>query len=122
LQGRFPLRCQLTPLTVEDFKRILTEPTNALTRQYQALLHTEGVEVEFTEDGIAEIAKTAFQVNEQSESIGARRLYTVLEKVTEDLSYEAPDLADQTVKIDADYVRSHLGDIVKNVDLSKFIL
>jgi ATP-dependent HslUV protease ATP-binding subunit HslU len=122
LQGRFPLRCQLTPLTVEDFKQILTEPTNALTRQYQALLQAEGVEVEFSEDGVAEIARTAFQVNEQSENIGARRLYTVLEKVTEDLSFDAPDLAGQTVRIDAAYVRSHLGDVVKNVDLSKFIL
>jgi len=122
LQGRFPLRCQLTPLTVEDFKRILTEPTNALTRQYQALLQTEGVEVEFSADGVAEIARTAFSVNEQSENIGARRLYTVLEKVTEDLSFEAPELAGGTVRIDAAYVRTHLGDIVKNADLSKFIL
>ena len=122
LQGRFPLRVQLTSLTIEDFRRILTEPTNALTRQYQALLRTEGVEVEFTQDGIDEVAETAFRVNEQSENIGARRLYTVLEKVTEELSFEAPKLAGQTVKIDRDYVRSHLGDIVKNVDLSKFIL
>jgi len=122
LQGRFPLRVQLTSLTVEDFKRILAEPTNALTRQYQALLQTEGVEVEFTEDGIAEIAETAFRVNEQSENIGARRLYTVLEKVTEELSFQAPTLTGQKVKIDAAYVRTHLGDIVKNVDLSKFIL
>jgi len=122
LQGRFPLRVQLTPLTVEDFKRILTEPTNALTRQYQALLRTEGVDVKFTEDGIREIAEAAFRVNEQSENIGARRLYTVLEKVTEELSYQAPELADKKVQINADYVRSHLGDIVKNVDLSKFIL
>jgi ATP-dependent HslUV protease ATP-binding subunit HslU len=122
LQGRFPLRVQLTPLSVEDFKRILTEPTNALTKQYHALLETEGVEVEFTGDGIAEIAETAFKVNEQSENIGARRLYTVLEKVTEDLSFDAPERAGQKVTIDAAYVRSHLGDIVKNVDLSKFIL
>jgi len=122
LQGRFPLRVQLTSLTVGDFKRILTEPENALTRQYQALLETEGVEVEFSADSIAEIAQTAFQVNEQSENIGARRLYTVMEKVTEDLSYEAPERAGEKIKIDAAYVRSHLGDIVKNVDLSKFIL
>lgn len=122
LQGRFPLRVQLTPLTVEDFRRILTEPANALTRQYQALLATEGVEVEFATDGIAEIAETAFRVNEQSENIGARRLYTVMEKVTEDLSFEAPDHTGRKVVIDAAYVKSHLGDIVKNVDLSKFIL
>jgi len=122
LQGRFPLRVQLTSLTVEDFRRILTEPENALTRQYQALLRTEGVEVEFTKDGIAEIAQTASRVNEQSENIGARRLYTVLEKVTEDLSYEAPEHAGRKIVIDTDYVRSHLGDIVKDVDLSKFIL
>ncbi len=122
LQGRFPLRVQLKPLTVEDFRRILTEPKNALTRQYQALLETEGVSVEFTPDGIDEIAQTAYRANEQSENIGARRLYTVMEKVTEDLSFNAPELAGSKVVIDADYVRAHVGDIVKNVDLSKFIL
>ncbi|MCX8035521.1 MAG: ATP-dependent protease ATPase subunit HslU [Candidatus Sumerlaeia bacterium] len=122
LQGRFPLRVQLKPLTVEDFRRILTEPKNALTRQYRALLATEGVSVEFTPDGIDEIAQTAFRANEQSENIGARRLYTVMEKVTEDLSFNAPELAGSKVVIDAAYVRAHVGDIVKNVDLSKFIL
>jgi ATP-dependent HslUV protease ATP-binding subunit HslU len=122
LQGRFPLRCQLSPLTIEDFKRILTEPENSQTRQYEALLATEGVEVEFSEDGIAEIAETAFRVNEQSENIGARRLYTVLEKVTEDLSFEGGQHAGTKVVIDAEYVRAHLGDIVKDTDLSKFIL
>jgi len=122
LQGRFPLRVQLEALSVEDFRRILTEPENALTRQYQALLKTEGVEVEFTEDAIAEIAETAFRVNENSENIGARRLYTVIEKVTEDLSFEAPERSGEKIVIDAEYVRSHLGDVAKDTDLSRFIL
>jgi ATP-dependent HslUV protease ATP-binding subunit HslU len=122
LQGRFPLRVQLTSLNVEDFKRILTDPENALTRQYRALLRTEDVEVEFSEDSVAEMAQTAFKVNEQTENIGARRLYTVMEKVTEDLSFNAPDYGGRKIVIDANYVRDHVAEIVKDVDLSKFIL
>jgi len=122
LQGRFPLRVQLTALTVDDFRRILTEPENALTRQYVELLRTEGVQVEFATDGIDEIAQTAFRVNEQTENIGARRLYTIIEKATEDLSFHAPDMAGQKIVIDAAFVRKHVAEIVKDVDLSKFIL
>lgn len=123
LQGRFPLRCELSPLGVEDFKRILREPQNALTRQYSALLATEGVELEFTEDGIDEIAQAAAFVNEQAENIGARRLHTVMEKVLEDVLFEAgePD-GPKRVVIDGAYVRNRLQDILKNQDLSKFIL
>ncbi|MCX7625342.1 MAG: AAA family ATPase, partial [Candidatus Sumerlaeaceae bacterium] len=123
LQGRFPLRCELSPLGVEDFKRILREPQNALTRQYSALLATEGVELEFTEDGIDEIAQAAAFVNEQAENIGARRLHTVMEKVLEDVLFEAGEAdAPKRVIIDGAYVRNRLQDILKNQDLSKFIL
>jgi ATP-dependent HslUV protease ATP-binding subunit HslU len=122
LQGRFPLRVELNSLTVEDFRRILTEPTNALVKQYQALLATEGIEVVFTDDGIAEIAESAYKVNSQSENIGARRLYTIMERIFEDLSFEAPDLAEKQVVIDRQYVQNTLRDILKDEDLSKFIL
>jgi ATP-dependent HslUV protease ATP-binding subunit HslU len=122
LQGRFPLRVELKPLTVEDFKRILTEPQNALTKQYKALLETEGIELHFADDGIDEIARSAFAVNERTESIGARRLYTILEKILEDISFEAPDVKDKTVIVDCVYVRDKLKDILKDEDLSKFIL
>ncbi len=123
LQGRFPLRCELSPLGVEDFKRILREPQNALTRQYTALLATEGVELEFTEDGIDEIAQAAAFVNEQAENIGARRLHTVMEKVLEDVLFEAGEPnGPKHVVIDRDYVKTRLQDILKNQDLSKFIL
>ncbi|AXA36423.1 MAG: ATP-dependent protease ATPase subunit HslU [Candidatus Hydrogenedentota bacterium] len=122
LQGRFPLRCELDPLGVEDFKRILREPQNALTKQYAALLATEGVEIEFTDDGIDEIARAAAFVNEQSENIGARRLHTVMEKVLEDVLFEAGDTAPTKVIVDAEFVRNRLQDILKNQDLSRFIL
>jgi len=123
LQGRFPLRCELSPLGVEEFKRILLEPQNSLTRQYAALLATEGVELEFTEDGIEEIAQVAAFVNEQTENIGARRLHTVMEKVLEDILFEAgePD-APKRVVVDREYVRTRLQDVLKNQDLSRFIL
>jgi len=122
LQGRFPIRVELEPLGQDDFIRILTEPENALTRQYHALLDTDGVDVEFTEDGIDEIARLAQQVNEQTENIGARRLHTMLEKVLEEVSFDAPDHAEPHVKVDREYVRTRLAEIVKNEDLSRFIL
>lgn len=122
LQGRFPLRVELDALTVEDFRRILTEPEASLTRQYQALLATEGVEVEFSEDGIEELARSACLANEQAENIGARRLHTVLEKVLEDLSFDAGDATLGRVVIDAAYVRRQLEGVLKDQDLSKFIL
>ncbi|MGB9691479.1 MAG: ATP-dependent protease ATPase subunit HslU [Candidatus Sumerlaeaceae bacterium] len=123
LQGRFPLRCELSPLGVEEFKRILREPQNALTRQYTALLATEGVELEFTEDGIDEIAQAAAFVNEQAENIGARRLHTVMEKVLEDILFEAGEPnAPKRVVIDREYVKARLQEILRNQDLSKFIL
>lgn len=122
LQGRFPLRVELDALTIEDFRRILTEPENALTKQYQALLQTDGVQVSFTDTGIEELAKSAARANEQSENIGARRLHTVMEKVLEDLAFEAGDTAPAEVAVDAEYVRQHLADVLKDQDLSRFIL
>lgn len=122
LQGRFPIRVELTSLTEADFKRILTEPTNALLKQYKALLSTEGVEITFTEDAIDKLAQIACVVNEQTENIGARRLHTIMEKLLEDLSFEAPELADKNVTIDANYVEDKLGGIIQNRDLSQFIL
>jgi ATP-dependent HslUV protease ATP-binding subunit HslU len=122
LQGRFPIRVELEALKKEDFIRILTEPENALTVQYNALLATEGVSVEFEESGIDEIAEIACRVNEQTENIGARRLHTIMEKVLEDLSFEAPDLSSQRVIIDRDYVKDKLRDIAEDVDLSRYIL
>jgi len=122
LQGRFPIRVELTPLGREEFLKILVEPQNALIRQYQELLATEGVRVEFSKDSLVEIAKIAYTVNEQTENIGARRLHTVLEKLLEDLSFEAPELAGQVIHIDEQYVRSRLADIVRHEDLSRYIL
>jgi len=122
LQGRFPIRVELTPLTKEDFIRILTEPENALVKQYKALLATEGVDIEFAEDAIQEIAEIAEKVNEIAENIGARRLHTVMEKVMEDISFEAPNLKGKEIVIDQEYVQHHLKDIVKDEDLSRFIL
>ena len=122
LQGRFPIRVELDALSVEDFIRILTEPDASLTEQYKALMATEGVKLEFTDDGIARIAEIAWQVNETVENIGARRLHTVLEKLLEQISFEAPDLAGQTVTIDAAYVDGHLADLAKDEDLSRYIL
>jgi len=122
LQGRFPIRVELDPLTVEDFKRILTEPKNSLIKQYTALLATEGVTLEFTPDAIDAIAHFAYAVNEQTENIGARRLHTIMEKVLEDISFEAPDLKEKHQRIDAEYVRRKLAGIVQNQDLSRYIL
>lgn len=122
LQGRFPLRVELDSLTTEDFKRILTEPKNALTRQYEATLATDGVELAFTPDGIEEIAAIATKVNERTEDIGARRLHTLLEKVLEDVSFKAPDVASGHVRVDAAYVRERLKHIIDDVDLSRYIL
>jgi len=122
LQGRLPIRVEMQSLKEEDFVRILTEPKNALIKQYIALLDTEGVKLQFTEDAVQAIARFATSVNEQTENIGARRLHTILEKVLDELSFEAPDLKKKNVKIDAAYVNKQLADIVKNQDLSRYIL
>ena len=122
LQGRFPIRVELKSLRKEDFERILTEPQNALIKQYQAMLATEGVELEFKESAISRIAQLACDVNEQSEDIGARRLHTLLEKLLEDVSFDAPEIQDKQVVIDEAYVDDRLHDIVQNHDLSQFIL
>jgi ATP-dependent HslUV protease ATP-binding subunit HslU len=122
LQGRFPIRVNLNSLTEDDFVRILVEPENALAKQYIALLATENVELEFTEEGIREIAKFAHMVNETTENIGARRLHTIMEKLLEDLSFHAPEISGTKVVITAEYVRRELKDIVENRDLSKYIL
>jgi ATP-dependent HslUV protease ATP-binding subunit HslU len=123
-QGRFPIRVELKDLTAEEFVRILKEPDNALVKQHQAMLGTEGVALEFTEDGIREIAELAFRVNQRTQNIGARRLYTVMEKVLEDVSYDAPDLPEdrRRVCVDAEYVREKLKSIAKDEDLAKYIL
>lgn len=121
LQGRFPIRVELDSLTADDFKTILTKPKNALIEQYKALLGTENVALDFTEDAIAQVATFAMQVNEQSENIGARRLHTVLERLLEDVSYDAPETTG-TVTIDGAYVRDRLQDVVQNADLSGYIL
>jgi ATP-dependent HslUV protease ATP-binding subunit HslU len=122
LQGRLPIRVEMQSLKEEDFVRILTEPKNALLKQYIALLDTEGVKLQFTEDAVQSIARFATSVNEQTENIGARRLHTILEKVLDELSFEAPDLKKKSVKVDAAYVTKQLADIVKNQDLSRYIL
>jgi ATP-dependent HslUV protease ATP-binding subunit HslU len=121
LQGRLPIRVELQPLTEGDFVRILVEPENALTRQYAALLATEGVEVEFTPDGIREMARIARQVNTETEDIGARRLHTILERVTDEISFQAPEVTAPVV-IDASYVRQKLAGILADRDLSRYIL
>ena len=122
LQGRFPIRVELQSLTMEDFVRILTEPKSSLVKQYVALLETEGVKLEFTPEALDEVAHFAFRVNESTENIGARRLHTIMERVLDELSFEAPDKKGQQVTIDADYVRKMLTDIVKDQDLSRYIL
>jgi ATP-dependent HslUV protease ATP-binding subunit HslU len=122
LQGRFPIRVELQPLTMDDFKRILTEPKNALLKQYRALMETEGVELEFTLDAIDAMAQFAFQVNETTEDIGARRLQTILEKVLDEISFEGSDLKEKRQIIDAAYVNRMLAEIVRNEDLSRYIL
>jgi ATP-dependent HslUV protease ATP-binding subunit HslU len=122
LQGRLPIRVELQSLKEEDFVRILTEPKNALIKQYVALMETEGLKLQITEDAVQTIARFATTVNEQTENIGARRLHTILEKVLDEISFEAPDLKKKTVKVDAAYVNKQLADIVKNQDLSRYIL
>jgi ATP-dependent HslUV protease ATP-binding subunit HslU len=122
LQGRFPIRVELKSLTEADFIRILKEPKNALIKQYQALLDTEGIKLTFTEDALEEIAHFAARVNESTENIGARRLHTILEKLLEDVSFDGPDLKKKNVKVDVAYVRKQLADIVKDQDLSRYIL
>jgi ATP-dependent HslUV protease ATP-binding subunit HslU len=122
LQGRFPIRVELQSLTMEDFVRILTEPKSSLVKQYTALLETEGVKLEFTPESLQEIAHFAFRVNESTENIGARRLHTIMERVLDALSFDAPERKGEHVTIDADYVRKMLTDIVKDQDLSRYIL
>ncbi len=122
LQGRFPIRVELKSLSEQDFIRILKEPKNALVKQYMALLETEGIRLKFTEDALEEIARMSAQVNDSAENIGARRLHTIMEKVVEKISFEGPDLRKKTVKIDAAYVREQLSEIVKDQDLSRYIL
>jgi len=122
LQGRLPIRVELQALTTHDFERILTEPSASITVQYKALMNTEGVEINFTPDGISKIAAAAWQVNETAENIGARRLHTVLERLMEDISYDASDLNGQSITIDAEYVGKHLDELVADEDLSRFIL
>jgi ATP-dependent HslUV protease ATP-binding subunit HslU len=122
LQGRFPIRVELQSLTMEDFVRILTEPKSSLVKQYTALLETEGVKLEFTPEALDEIAHFAFRVNESTENIGARRLHTIMERVLDELSFDAPEKKGQQITVDADYVRKMLTDIVKDQDLSRYIL
>jgi ATP-dependent HslUV protease ATP-binding subunit HslU len=122
LQGRFPIRVQLDSLTREDFLRILQEPANSLTKQYEALLRTEAVELKFTPDGLKEIAEFAALVNERTENIGARRLHTIMERVLDEISFEAPDRSGMKLGIDSTYVRERLVDVVKDQDLSRYIL
>ncbi|CAL1329474.1 HslU--HslV peptidase ATPase subunit [Candidatus Providencia siddallii] len=122
LQGRLPIRVELQALTTEDFVRILTEPNASLTEQYKALMATEGVLIEFTNDGIQKIAESAWQVNESTENIGARRLHTILERLMEDVSFKASDYNGQTIKINEEYVKKHLVELITEEDLSKFIL
>jgi len=122
LQGRLPIRVELNALSPDDFERILTEPDASLTEQYQALLNTEGLNVEFTEEGIRRLAETAWEVNERTENIGARRLHTVMERLLDEASYDASDMSDNSLTISADYVNDKLGELAKDEDLSRFIL
>jgi len=122
LQGRFPIRVELEPLTKDDFVNILTKPKNALIKQYMELLNTESIELVFADDAINEIAETAQHVNESTENIGARRLHTIMEKMLDDISFEAPDMTEEKIVIDAKYVKDKIADIVKDRDLSRYIL
>jgi ATP-dependent HslUV protease ATP-binding subunit HslU len=122
LQGRFPLRVELSPLGKDEFLRILKEPNNALTLQYAALMETEGMRLEFTEDALEEVALFAEETNRQTENIGARRLYTIMEKILSDLSFDAPERRGENVTVDKAWVRDKLDDVRENVDLSRFIL
>jgi ATP-dependent HslUV protease ATP-binding subunit HslU len=122
LQGRFPIRVELKSLSEEDFVRILKEPKNALVKQYVALMDTEGIKLSFTDDAVCEIARFSAQVNQSAENIGARRLHTIMEKLLEEISFQGPDLKKKTVRVDAVYVRKQLAEIVKDQDLSRYIL
>lgn len=122
LQGRFPIRVELEPLTTDDFVNILTQPKNALIKQYMELLHTEDIELDFADDAIREIAETAQHVNESTENIGARRLHTIMERMLDEISFNAPDMAEEKIVIDAKYVKDKIADIVKDRDLSRYIL
>jgi len=122
LQGRFPIRVELEPLTKDDFVNILTKPKNALIKQYMELLNTENIELIFADDAINEIAETAQHVNESTENIGARRLHTIMERMLDDISFEAPDMKEEKIVIDANYVKEKIADIVKDRDLSRYIL
>lgn len=122
LQGRFPIRVELEPLSKDDFVNILTQPKNALIKQYMELMQTENIELIFADDAINEIAETAQHVNESTENIGARRLHTILEKMLDDISFNAPDMTEEKIEIDASYVKDKIADIVKNRDLSRYIL
>jgi ATP-dependent HslUV protease ATP-binding subunit HslU len=122
LQGRFPIRVELEPLSRADFVRILTEPESALIKQYTALLRTEGVTLDFTPDAVEAVAEIATRVNERTENIGARRLYTILERVLEDVSFQAPDLGGKTVTVDAGFVHARLADVLRDDDMSRYIL
>ena len=122
LQGRFPIRVELKDLDRDDFIRILTEPKSSLTKQYEALLATEGLELAFTREAVEALAEVAFQVNQRTQNIGARRLYTIMERLLEELSFEAPDRKRGRVEIDAAYVRQRLHDLAEDEDLSKFVL
>jgi ATP-dependent HslUV protease ATP-binding subunit HslU len=122
LQGRLPIRVELSALSVEDFVRILTEPDASLTEQYAALMMTEGLGLSFDDDGLARIAQIAWEVNERTENIGARRLHTVLERLLDVISFDAPERAGEHVVIDAAYVDAHMGELIANDDLTKYIL
>jgi ATP-dependent HslUV protease ATP-binding subunit HslU len=122
LQGRFPIRVELDSLGKEEFIRILTEPNNALVKQYTEMMATEGIKIKFTVDAVAEIAQVATLVNERMENIGARRLYTIMETLLDEISFEAPDMKEKEIKIDAKYVQEKLDDIVEDEDLSRYIL
>jgi ATP-dependent HslUV protease ATP-binding subunit HslU len=122
LQGRFPIRVNLDPLTKDDFYRIITEPDNALIKQYKALLNTENINLEFEEEAIKEITEISQKINEMTENIGARRLYTVMEKLLEDISYSAPDMKEKEIVITKEYVREKLGEFLEKEDLSRYIL
>jgi ATP-dependent HslUV protease ATP-binding subunit HslU len=122
MQGRFPIRVELSSLGAADFERILTEPENALIKQYLALMDTEGVRLTFTPEAVAEIAHLATKVNERTENIGARRLHTVMEKLLEEISFTAPDLGEQEITITAEYVRERLDNLIADEDLSRYIL
>ena len=122
LQGRLPIRVELSALNVDDFKRILKEPDNSLIKQYKALLQTENVELEFTDDGIEMLAKLSAEINASVENIGARRLHTIIEKVLDDISFNASDKSGEKIVINKKYVEDNLGNLAKDTDLSKFIL